>query len=130
MGFFSCLVGDGVDSRLCEAGDGVVDCWDCCEATGEAWALWITTGLDVMTSDLTVGVWGVTGAGSRDSEAMAVSDFSEAVEEVEETGSEGSVAHLDDMMIININYTENDGLFILTYIESTKDLSVIRSDTV
>lgn len=98
MGFFSCLVGDGVDSRFCEAavGEGAVDCWDCCEATGETWALWMITGLDVMTSDLTVGVWGVTEAGSRDSTATADSDFS-AVEGVEETGSEGSVAHLENI---------------------------------
>lgn len=56
-GFLSCLVGEGVDSRLCVAGgmgEGAVDCWDCCEATGDAWAWWITTGFDVITSDLTV----------------------------------------------------------------------------
>lgn len=56
-GFFSCLVGEGVDSRLCAAGgmgEGAVDFWDCCEATGEAWARWITIGLDVITSDLTM----------------------------------------------------------------------------
>lgn len=56
-GFLSCLVGEGVDSRLCAAegmGEGAVDCWDCCEATGVAWAWWITTGFDVITSDLTV----------------------------------------------------------------------------
>lgn len=42
VGFFSCLVGDGVDSRLsleAAVGDGAVDRWDCCEATGETWAL-------------------------------------------------------------------------------------------
>lgn len=50
-------MGEGVDSRLCAAGgmgDGAIDFWDRCEATGEAWTWWITIGLDVITSDLTM----------------------------------------------------------------------------